>query len=426
MTRLLVGAALAWALSCGAALGQDVQETSAASAPGQNSVKLVAVIAALPAGAPWLSMRRGAFCVGGPDVLTWTGGRVPQQLPPYAAAFKTELERAGYKVITPGEDNLFDEGAGAADYEAAAVITNEKIDGCVALATVFNRAGDVSGTGSMTIDWQIYSRLKKQVIVHATTTGTARLADSIPGGQQRLVIDSFADNVRQFASNTDFRATMNASKALTAGLQMPGQQDKIVLSGSAKAGPRKIADAVGDVVTIMNDIGSGSGVLVSDDGYLLTNAHVVGDGKQARIRWSDGFETLGEVVRVSKNRDVAIIKTDPRDRMPLAIKRGAVTPGQRVYAIGSPRGKEFQGTVTSGVISADRVFDGLRFIQSDTTVSPGSSGGPLLDETGSVIGLTDLGVQNDGPAGLNLFIPIGDAMDFLALEQKPDGAQAGR
>ncbi len=63
------------------------------------------------------------------------------------------------------------------------------------------------------------------------------------------------------------------------------------------------------------------------------------------------------------------------------------------------------------------MFDGLRYIQSDTVVSPGSSGGPLLDETGSVIGLTDLGIQNNGPAGLNLFTPIGDAMDFLALEQ---------
>ena len=189
-------------------------------------------------------------------------------------------------------------------------------------------------------------------------------------------------------------------------------------SGSLKAGPRKIADAVGDVVTIMNDLGSGSGVLLSSDGYVLTDAHVVGDDKQARLRWSDGIETLGEVVRVSKNRDVALIKTDPRGRTPLVIKRGAVTLGQRVYAIGSPKGKDFQDTVSSGIVSADRVLNGLRYIQSDTTVSHGSSGGQLLDETGSVIGLTDLGMQNDGPAGLNLFTPIGDAMDFLALEQQ--------
>ena len=199
---------------------------------------------------------------------------------------------------------------------------------------------------------------------------------------------------------------------------MPGAQSKIPLSGSIKAGPRKIADAVGDILTVMNSGGSGSGILVSDDGYVLTNAHVVGDDKDVRVRWSDGLEGLAQVVRVSKNRDIAIIKTNPRDRAPLALKRGAVTPGDRVYAIGSPKGKNFQGTVSSGVISADRVIDGLRFIQSDVSISPGSSGGALLDETGSVIGITVMMYFNEGqPAGLNMFIPVGDAMDFLALEQ---------
>lgn len=217
---------------------------------------------------------------------------------------------------------------------------------------------------------------------------------------------------------------MNAPKAFTAGFQMPGQQSPIALSGSLKAGSRKIADATGSVVTIMNDIGNGSGFLVSSDGYVLTDAHVVGDDKQARIRWPDGIVTLGEVVRVSKKRDVAILKTNPRDRMPLALRRGPVSPGERVYAIGSPKNQSYEGTVTSGIISADRTVDGLRYVQSDVMVSHGSSGGPLLNEKGEVIGLTDLGFSNEGPAGtqeaagLNLFTPIGDAMDFLALEQK--------
>ena len=233
----------------------------------------------------------------------------------------------------------------------------------------------------------------------------------------RLITDSFADNARELAASADFRAALSAPKAFTAGFQMPGQQSKIALSGSLKAGPRKIADAVGSVVTILTGTGSGSGVLLSSDGDILTDAHVVGDEKNVRVRWSDGIEGLATVERVAKNRDVAIIKTNPRDRVPLAIKRGPVSPGQRVYAIGSPRGKDFQGTVSSGVISADRIIDGLRYIQSDTMVSHGSSGGPLLDESGAVIGITDLGIQNDGPAGLNLFTPIGDAMDFLSLEQ---------
>ena len=270
----------------------------------------------------------------------------------------------------------------------------------------------------MKVEWQINSPLKKQVVAHVTTQGTSHLGQATPGGVERLLVDSFASNAAALAANAEFRAAVSAPKALTGDFQLPGEQSKIPLNGSLKAGSRKISDAVGSVVTIMNSGGSGSGILVSDDGYALTNAHVVGGDKTVRVRWSDGLEGLGEVVRVSKNRDIAIIKTNPRDRAPLALKRGAVTPGQRVYAIGSPNGKDFQGTVSSGVISADRVIDGLRLIQSDVSISPGSSGGALLDESGAVIGITVLMYFNGGqPAGLNMFIPIGDAMDFLALEQ---------
>lgn len=168
----------------------------------------------------------------------------------------------------------------------------------------------------------------------------------------------------------------------------------------------------------MNGVGSGSGNLMSEDGYVLTNAHVVGDDTEVRVRWSDCIEALAKVVRVANTRDVAIVKINPRDRTPLAIVRGAVTPGQRVFAIGSPKGKAFQGTVSSGVVSANRINDGLRYIQSDTSISPGLSGGALLDETGSVIGITvSYYLNGDKPAGLNMFIPIGDAMDLLSLEQ---------
>ncbi|HET7084554.1 MAG TPA: serine protease [Rhizomicrobium sp.] len=420
MTKYLMTGVLAWMLACGAATAQTAEDSSTGRDPSatQNSVRLARVILALPAGSAWLTFRTGLLCIANTRSQTWAGGREAQNLPPYAAPFKAELERTGYKVITPGEDNIFEPDAGSVDYEIAAVITDADIEGCVSQGEFFTDRGSVRGSGSMKIDWQLYSRIKKQVVAHVGTSGTAKLDRSVPGGAARLIVEAFASNVRELAQNADFRAAMNAPKAFTAGFQMPGQQSKIFLAGSLKTGPRKISDAVGSVVTILSGSGSGSGFLVSTDGYVLTDAHVVGDDKQVRVRWSDGLEGLATVERVSKNRDVAILKTNARDRTPLAIRRGPVTPGERVYAIGSPAGQKFEGTVSSGIISADRVFDGLRYVQSDTVVSHGSSGGPLLDEKGAVIGLTDLGIQNDGPAGLNLFTPIGDAMDFLSLEQR--------
>jgi len=409
---------LAWSLAWGAASAQTPQDTSAAPDTAPGSVKLTAVIMALPAGTPWLSVRVGqGICIYPPTVTTWPGEREKQDVSAFAPTFKTELERAGYKPVTPGEENLFDPEASSSDYQAAAVISDVRVDACMSRGGLFADRGSVRGDSSMKIDWQIYSPIKKQIVARASTSGTAHLDNSIQGGYQRLLVEAFASNVRDLAQNASFRTALTGPKALTAGFVMPGQQSKISLSGSLKAPARRIEDAVGSVVMLANGIGTGSGVLISDDGYVLTNAHVVGDEKTLRVRWSDKIETLGEVIRVAKDRDVALVKTNPRERTPLAIKRGAVSPGQRVYAIGTPLDKAFQSSVSSGVVSGNRIIDGLRYIQSDTPVTHGSSGGALLDEKGSVIGLTDLGIEKDGPTGINLFIPIGDAMDFLSLEQ---------
>jgi len=405
------------ALAGETAFAQPAGETSAAP-DSRNSVKLVGVLMELPAGAPWLTLRYGEWCASPPETRTWSDGRQRQKLSVFFAPFKEQLERSGYKVITPGEDNLFDPGADSADYEAAAVISDAHFKGCVSRGGFVTNDGDIRGEGTLKIDWQLYSRIRKEVVAHISTTGATKLDKSEPGGWARLVNESFASNVRALGENGEFRAALSAPKAFTKGFVAPGRQSKIALNGSLKTTARPIADAVGGVVTILTGTGSGSGVLVSDDGYMLTNAHVVGDDKEVRVRWSDKIETLAQVVRVAKDRDIAIIKTNARDRRPLALKRGMVNPGQRVYAIGSPNGEAFQGTVSSGVISADRIIDGLRYIQSDVSISPGSSGGALLDETGSVIGVTVSHYLNGGqPAGLNMFIPIGDAMDFLALEQ---------
>jgi S1-C subfamily serine protease len=413
---MVTGLMLAGLLAGGPAFAQNAADTSATA---QNSVKLAKVLVDMPAGTPWVSIKVDTlFCLRHEVAKTWPGGRLPQSLPPYSASFRSELERTGYKVITPGQDNVFESEPATADYEVAAVITDEHVDGCANDGSYFTDLGSVWGESSMKVEWQVYSPIKKQVVAHISTTGSAKLDRSAEGGVQQLVMASFTENARVLAASADFHAALNAPRPFAKGFQMPGQQSKIALAGSIKAGPRKIADATGSVVTILSGIGSGSGFLVSSDGYVLTDAHVVGDDKNVRVRWPDGLEGLGAVERLSKKRDIAIIKTNPRDRAPLALKRGPVTPGQRVYAIGSPRSEDFEGTVSSGVISADRMIDGLRYIQSDTAISPGSSGGPLLDESGAVIGISEMIYFNEGKtANLNMFTPIGDAMDFLALEQ---------
>ena len=182
---------------------------------------------------------------------------------------------------------------------------------------------------------------------------------------------------------------------------------------------------VKSVAVIFAGDGSGSGFLISDEGYLLTNRHVVGGSKYVKVKWSDGDETLGEVVRSNARRDVALVKVEARGRSALVLRSGPVRQGEPVYAIGSPLGEALQNTMTRGIVSATRVIDGQPIIQSDVAVTHGNSGGPLLDEKGRVIGMTESGMAPAGsPIGLNFFIPIDDALRALALAPAPESAVA--
>jgi serine protease Do len=160
----------------------------------------------------------------------------------------------------------------------------------------------------------------------------------------------------------------------------------------------------------------GSAFLISPDGYLLTNHHVVGDATRVRIRWSDKTESVGEVVRSDRRRDVALVKVAPSIRPVLPLRHEGAVAGEAVLAIGTPLDRDLQNTVTRGIVSGTRVIDGLSFIQSDVAVDHGNSGGPLIDEKGQVIAITEWGYAPDGVShNLNFFIPIEDALKALTI-----------
>ena len=93
------------------------------------------------------------------------------------------------------------------------------------------------------------------------------------------------------------------------------------------------------------------------------------------------------------------------------MRTAAPQVGEEVYALGSPYGQTLSGTLTRGVLSARRVLEGVAYLQSDVAINPGSSGGPLIDAQGRVLGITQLG----NAQGVGLFIPIDDVLEKLAL-----------
>jgi serine protease Do len=176
--------------------------------------------------------------------------------------------------------------------------------------------------------------------------------------------------------------------------------------------------------------GVGSGFIVSADGYILTNAHVVDDAAEVTVRLTDKREFQAKVLGIDKRTDVALVKISAKG-LP-AVRIGDATKarvGEWVAAIGSPFGLE--NTVTAGIISAksrslpDETY--VPFIQTDVAINPGNSGGPLFNMAGEVIGInSQIYSRTGGYMGLSFAIPIDVAMKVKNDLQKYGKVSRGR
>ncbi len=161
--------------------------------------------------------------------------------------------------------------------------------------------------------------------------------------------------------------------------------------------------------------GEGSGFIVTPDGYIMTNAHVVRDATDITVKLTDRREFPAKLIGMDDRTDVAVIKIDAKNLPTVRIgDPSKLKPGQWVVAIGSPFGME--NSVTAGIVSAtsrdlpDEQY--VPFIQTDVAVNPGNSGGPLFNLAGEVVGInSQIYSQSGGYMGLSFAIPIDMAND---------------
>ena len=202
--------------------------------------------------------------------------------------------------------------------------------------------------------------------------------------------------------------------------------DTTITRAVQKVGPA-VVTVVGTIPGQMTFFGatgdqtvSGSGVFISNDGYILTNNHVVEGVSQVKIVLSNGSQESADLVGADQYSDIAVLKT--REKAPAAAALGnsdVLKPGETAIAIGSPLG-DFKNTVTVGVISATGrsidtgkgyLIEGL--LQTDAAINQGNSGGPLVNLAGEVVGINTLIVRNSNTGtvteGLGFAIPINTA-----------------
>ncbi len=262
------------------------------------------------------------------------------------------------------------------------------------------------------------------IVFIAAVAGASALTGAVAGGvvvyrtlqQQSASLPAPLQDILP-ANNTDPNQTLvlnntDVETAITQSVQKIGPA--VVTVVGTIPGQMTFFGPTGDATV------SGSGFFVSDQGYIVTNNHVVEGTKEVNIILSDGTQEKATIVGTDQYADIAVLKTDGKVPGTAALGNSdKLNPGETVIAIGSPLGN-FKNTVTVGVVSATgRSIDtgnGYQMddlIQTDAAINHGNSGGPLVDLAGEVIGINTLIVRNtnngDVAEGLGFAIPVNTA-----------------
>lgn len=183
---------------------------------------------------------------------------------------------------------------------------------------------------------------------------------------------------------------------------------------------QQLNPAIVSIECPLNDgISSGSGCIINNKGIILTSSHVIENAKTINVITNSGIKYTAKVLSVmGEDNDLALLKIEPKEKLQVITLGDSekIQTGQRVLAIGNPFG--FNGTLTTGIIS--RIDYKRNKIQTDAAINPGSSGGPIINAAGEVIGISQSIYNpdnNKSNIGIGFAVPINEAKKFIELSQ---------
>jgi len=272
------------------------------------------------------------------------------------------------------------------------------------------------GTVSMEMDWRFYSGLDKDSLLFTITKSTTWSAYAVP--PRDVFVSALQDAARQLIDEDSLYDRISAvhtsglARSKGSGVHLH-EPHPIVFQGRKDM----ISALVTGVVTVETKDGHGSGFLITNDGYILTNAHVVGDQATVKVKFEQGFSLDGEVVKVNRDFDVALVKVAGNDLPALSMGDDeGLQLGEELFAIGTPLDEDLGQSVTRGIMSGRREFEGRKYLQTDVSINPGNSGGPLIDENGKVVGVATMKVKGTGIEGIGFGVPISVAVEMLNID----------
>lgn len=256
---------------------------------------------------------------------------------------------------------------------------------------------------TMTIDWQLKDYMSRETVAKYSTTETS---DFIPLGDDYIkdgIVNCLEKSMFQLLELPDFQLKMKTVD----NKEVEKKWDLITIKNKGK-NPTDLPSFVKASLIIKLKEGHGSGIVISEDGYALSNYHVVGNNDSVEVIFSDGKSTNAKVIRSNPKYDLALIKISGKSFAPPLVDVNITNEiATEVVAIGTPTDIELGQTITKGIISGFRKNDDHNLIQTDAKVSPGNSGGALINvSNGQLVGVVNAKIIGFGIEGIAFAIPV--------------------
>ena len=246
----------------------------------------------------------------------------------------------------------------------------------------------------------------------------------ICGTTMALTIKFAGKSSGNYINLTQQSVSGSGSAVLTGTVEVQGQVLDVTQIAEV-VGPSVVGIVVNQTYTTWNgatykqESESGSGIIISNDGYIITNSHVIEDASAIDVVLNTGEKYKAEVLGKDSKTDLAVVKINAKNLHSAVLGKSAdLKVGELAVAIGNPLGLEFQGSVTAGVISAlNRTIevDGRQYtlIQTDAAINPGNSGGPLVNKYGQVVGINTVKISSSTAEGMGFAIPVDVAVPII-------------
>ena len=270
--------------------------------------------------------------------------------------------------------------------------------------------------GEVTINWTFYDVYGQTKFEKTTVSKSGEFSPNFYDDSQDYIAIILEDAIT--ASFFEVLKVEEVQKLLKEEQVETPTFEPLVLKRNNPSSPVKnISEAQNATVTLKNKDGHGSGIIIDNSGYILTNFHVVATQEQnTKVLLKGGEELACTVVRVNEYADLALLKVDKKFSSSFNLPTAAeYSAGMDVFAIGTPNSVELGQTLSKGIISGIRTNEGSEWIQTDVSVNPGNSGGALIDRNGNLLGVVNSKVTGFGIEGIAFCIPAYKVGQFLSL-----------